>query len=103
MSTFRCKPHCLAMSESSPFGQKYAYGSEHSLDVSVTEEYFISQAGRFRAGDEIRVTQHETQDQKSKIIAFAEILVVSGGKELEFFLLRKPTRVRVAESAKKAA
>lgn len=108
MSDFRCKPSNLSMNESSPYGQKYAYGSEHSMKDMLDVSYFMSQRDRFRSGDEIRLTRHKTSDPRSRVMEFAEVLVVDAGLDLEFAVLREPTKslsakVKKPEVEKKAA
>ena len=105
MTDFRCRSHNLAMGESSPYAQRYDYGSEHPMVAMISPTYFLSQRDRLRAGDRIHLNRHETSDHKSRVLEYAEVLVVIGGNELDFEVVTPPTTVgaKKVEKVKKAA
>lgn len=82
----KCKPQNMVMAEAVPFGQRWTYHSADAMEAMLDPEYFRSMATQLRSGDEIRLVRLEDQ----RVAEIADVLVVA---ELEFYTLRKPTKV----------
>lgn len=82
----KCKPQNMVMAEAVPFGQRWTYHSADAMESMLDPEYFRSMAPQLRAGDEIRLVRLEGD----RVAEIADVLVVA---DMEFFTLRKPTKV----------